>query len=114
MLAVAVRFYWPRLYSQVLSHQLSKLEELVSETRGGWPRPLSLRALPTKWVPRSFAFFAKGRESEMPTPRGFHVSRTIPPGGHSYAQTATITLEPLYAPLDAHRDAAPGLTSANS
>jgi hypothetical protein len=28
--------------------------------RGGWPRLLILRALPTHWVPRSFAFFAKG------------------------------------------------------
>jgi hypothetical protein len=29
------------------------------------PRLFDLAALPTQWVPRSFAFFAKGRESEM-------------------------------------------------
>src|ERR1700676_5331904 len=27
---------------------------------GGWPRLLIFRALPAQWVPRSFAFFAKG------------------------------------------------------
>jgi len=38
----------------------------TSEETGGWPRHLILRALAMRWVPRSFAFFAKGRESEMP------------------------------------------------
>jgi hypothetical protein len=45
----------------------------------GWrvPRLLILGALPTQWVPRSFAFFAKGRELEMLAPRGFdHASTT--------------------------------------
>ena len=32
----------------------------------------------------------------------------------SYAQKATIAVEPLYAPLNAHRDAASSLASANS
>jgi len=84
--------------------------------KGGWPGLLILRALPTQWVPRPFAFFAKGRESEMPAPRGFdHVSTTksravaIPAPGQLPLQ-----LSPLYAPLNAHRDAAPGLASANS
>jgi hypothetical protein len=31
-----------------------------SDARGGWPRLLILRALPTQRVPRSSAFFAKG------------------------------------------------------
>lgn len=31
-----------------------------SSQSGGWPRLLILRALPTQWVPRSFAFSAKG------------------------------------------------------
>src|SRR5579864_6833615 len=31
---------------------------------GGWPGLLILRALSTQWVPRSFAFFAKGGTRE--------------------------------------------------
>jgi hypothetical protein len=44
---------------------------------GGWPSLSISLASPTQRVPRSFAFFAKGRESEMPAPSGFdHVSTT--------------------------------------
>src|SRR5882672_4930297 len=59
---------------------------VMASRMGGWPRLLILWAFPTRWVPRSFALFAKGRESEMPAPSGFdRVSTTKSNSTHSIA-----------------------------
>src|SRR5579863_1166051 len=57
---------------------------------GGWPRPSTSPARPAKWVPRSFAFFAKGR-----VPRRLALAK---PGAVTTMQADGMTNHILSAP----------------
>jgi hypothetical protein len=59
--------------------------KIVKAGLGGWPRLLILRALPTQWVPRSFASLRRG-EPEIPAPSEFdHEPITNPNSTRSIA-----------------------------
>jgi hypothetical protein len=75
---------------------------LLCPALGGWPRLLITPALPTQWVPRSFAFFAKGRVPRTSAPAKLRHSipkRNLGPAFiHAHRSSFAQKIETITAP----------------